>query len=377
VTYQPPYRFGAPVEAPFFCDREEQLDVIVNRMKSGIHVFLLSPRRYGKTSLLTRAAQLVERDGGRCAYVNLMFCTTEAELASAIMTAVVKSTLSGPGRAKHRLEDLVRRIRIKPGVRIDENGSATLTFDPRISSQDWVSVLHDAVAILEDSNSKGPAALILDEFQVVANIGPRGVGGTFKGVADQAKSTCLAFSGSHLSIMEELTKGNGAPLHGMGERIFLEVVPETPMVKYLIQRAKKSGKQLSTKNAELIYREAGAIPNFVQQLALAAFEVSGDEITLADVVLGAQAIVDRQGGDFAERYEQLAPSQQRILRLLAIEARSAVYAKVFLDEIGVANANAVRKALQVLSGRELVQRLNSEWSVSDPFLRQWLRRSSD
>ena len=377
MTYESPYRFGPPVEAPFFCDRDDELEIIVNRMMSGLHVFLLSPRRYGKSSLLSRAAYVVERDGGRCAYVNLLFCANEAELASAIMTAIVKSVLSKPGRAQRRLEDLVRRIRVKPRVTIDENGGASIAFDSTMSSQDWVVVLQDAIAILEDSASKGPAVLILDEFQVVANIGPRGIGGTFKGVADQAKRTSLAFSGSHLSIMENLTKGKGAPLYGMGERIVLDVVPEAPMVKYLIQRAKRFEKKLTVTSARLIYHEAGAIPNYVQQLALAAFEIAGEEITSGDVQRGAEGITDRQVGDYANRYEDLAPSQQRVLRALAIEPRSAVYAKSFLNAVGVANANAVRKALQVLSGKEIVARSNGKWIVSDPFFKRWLGRSPE
>lgn len=45
-----PYRFGAPVEPPWFGDREEGLEVLTGRMAAGIHVFVLWPRRYGKTS---------------------------------------------------------------------------------------------------------------------------------------------------------------------------------------------------------------------------------------------------------------------------------------------------------------------------------------
>ena len=377
MTYGPPYRFGPPVEAPFFCDREDELKLIVNRMRSGIHVFLLSPRRYGKSSLLNQAGDLVQKEGGRCASVNLLFCTTEADLASTILSAVVHSILSRPSRAKHSLEDMLRRIRIAPQVSFDSDGKPSVTFATTHTTQDWVGVLRDTIAILEGTAPKGAAVLILDEFQVVANIGPKGVGGVFKALADEAKHTSIVFSGSHLSVMENLTSKKGAPLYGMGERLILDVVPEDPMTKYLVRRARSSGKKLSTANAKLIYHEADRIPNYVQQLALAAFESAGDEITAEAVAFGAEDIVDRQVSDFAERFEQLAPSQQRILRTLAESPTSSVYAKAFLDVIGVANANTVRKALTVLTNRELVRQTGRVWSVSDPFLRRWLRRPLD
>lgn len=377
MAYEPPYRFGPPVGAPFFCDREDELKLIVNRMRGGIHVFLLSPRRYGKSSLLEQASELLLKEGGRCASVNLLFCTSEADLASAILSAVVHSVLSGPGRAKHSLEDMLRRVRIAPQVTFDPDGKVSVTFAPAHSNQDWIGVLQDTIALLEDASEKGPAALILDEFQVVAGIGPKGVGGVFKALADQAKHTSIVFSGSHLSVMENLTRDKGAPLYGMGERVMLDVVPEEAMTKYLVRRARATGKKMSMTTARIIYHEADRIPNYVQQLALAAHEQTDGEITEAEVSRGADRIVDGQVNDFAERFEQLAPSQQRVLRALADTPTSAVSTKSFLDKIGVANHNAVQTALKALVKRELVYQTGRVWSVSDPFLRRWLRRPLD
>jgi hypothetical protein len=376
VTYELPFRYGSPVDDPFFCDREDELKILLSRMRGGIHVFLLSPRRYGKSSLLDRSAHLIQKEGGRCASVNLLRCTNEAELAGSVLSAVVRHVMTRRGRAKHSLEDLLKRVRIAPRVSLSHD-KVELSFDTALAGQDWVGVLQDAIAILESAADKTPAVLILDEFQVVASIGPKGVGGAFKALADQAHKASLVFSGSHLSVMEKLTKAQGAPLLGMGERIVLAVIPEAEMTAFLIRRSKKFDKRLSTENAALIYAEADAIPNYVQQLALAAFEAADGEIDAAAVYAGADGIVDRQVGDFAERFEQLAPSQQRTLKVLAAQPTKSVFTKSFMDNVGVANANAVRTALDVLGNRELVSRTAGVWVVSDPFLRRWLRRPLD
>ena len=174
--------------------------------------------------------------------------------------------------------------------------------------------------------------------------------------------------------MEKLTKGQGAPLLGMGERIVLAVIPEAQMTAYLIRRSKKFDKKLSAENATLIYTEADGIPNYVQQLALAAFEAAEGEIDTAAVYAGADGIVDRQVGDFAERFEQLAPSQQRTLKVLAAQPTKSVYTKSFLDNVGVANANAVRTALDAWEPRA---RLKDRWSVGCliPLLRRCVETS--
>lgn len=72
------------VEPPWFCDREAESDLLAARVRGATHVFVLSPRRYGKTSLVRRAIDLVQVGGGSCACANLLVATNEVELAAVI-----------------------------------------------------------------------------------------------------------------------------------------------------------------------------------------------------------------------------------------------------------------------------------------------------
>lgn len=373
-----PYRFGAPVEPPWFCDREQELGVLAGRMAGGIHVFVLSPRRYGKTSLIKRAMATVESHGGRCAYANLLLATDEVEVAATILQAVVRGVLGPVGRARHSLESILRQFRVAPTVTVALDGSVSVGLDASVVGGSWLDVVRDAMDVLHRVAERRPAVLVLDEFQVVAGIGRTGVGGAFKALADEATGMGIVFSGSHLAVMEGLTKGSGAPLHGMGEELVLDVVPEDPMVAYLQRRARSGGKRLSRATGRLVYRSADTVPNYVQQLALAAFEAAGSGETIGEdhVMQGLDVAVDRQAGSFAQAFEGLAgaPAQQRILKQLARRPTASVYARSFLDAVGVANANAVTTALRALDARELVVRKGRVWDVADPFLRRWLVR---
>ena len=367
-----PFRYGAPVEASSFCDREPELDALTSRMRDGIHAFVLSPRRYGKTSLLLEALRRFRRDGGRGGYANLLLSTTETEAAGVVLTAVVREVLRPIGRTRRSLEDVLRHLRVAPQIEMSPDGKVSLTLHPAVSSDRWYEVLEDAVTLLEEAGERRPAALVLDEFQQVAEIGPKGMGGAFKALADQARGTSLVFSGSRLSVMERLTRGRGAPLLGMGETFNLEVVPENDMSAHLVARARRGGKRLTRAHARSLYRRVGGIPNDVQWLAHAAYEAAGDTIDEEAIDAGLASIVRRQAGFFAERYESLAPSQQRIVRELARSPREKVYAKAFLDAVMVANANAVTTALRTLAEQEIVRRDGRQWRLASPFFRAWL-----
>lgn len=339
-------------------------------------MFLLSPRRYGKTSLVKRAIAVATATGQRCAYANLLAATNEAELASIILQAVVRGVLGPMGRARRSLESVLQRLRVAPKVTVGPDGSISLALDLAMVGAAWLDVIRDALAVLQETTGRQPSVLVLDEFQVVARIGRKGVGGAFKVLADEATETSIVFSGSHLAVMEQLTKGTGAPLHGMGERLVLDVVPEEPMVTYLQRRARAGGKRLTRGTGQLIYQGGDTVPNYVQQLALAAFEAAGarDVIDEEHVAQGFEAILEQQASSYAQVFEDLgrSPAQQRILKELALRPTAAVYAKSFLDAVGVANANAVATALRALDGRELLTRKARVWDVSDPFLRRWL-----
>src|SRR5438552_13411290 len=58
-----PFHYGTAVEGARFTGRERELAALVSRMEDGINVVLMSPRRYGKSSLLLKAeAELAQAD---------------------------------------------------------------------------------------------------------------------------------------------------------------------------------------------------------------------------------------------------------------------------------------------------------------------------
>lgn len=366
-----PYHYGSPVGGDHFCDREEALADVEARMLSGANVVLLSPRRYGKSSLLLRAIDRVRRRGGSSGYVSLIRCSSRREVAEAVASGILNGPLSSLTRRRENLKELLRDLRIAPVLGVDATGAFSLSFAAGGAPTDWDSVLADSLRLLARRSQQRPTSLVLDEFQRVAEI-DEGLGGVFKAVADELSTTSLVFAGSKLHLMHRLAGGPGAPLLGMGERIVLDAIPVDPMTRYLTHRATAAGKHMSTHAAGLIYAAVDGIPNDVQRLAFEAFLVAGDTIDDEAVAIAMQRIVSHQSTDYGELFERLAPTQQRVLRALACEPTGAVYAASFLHEADVTNPNSVRAAIDVLEGRELLRRREGVWVVGNAFFRAWL-----
>ena len=366
-----PFHYGSPVGADHFCDRDEELAAIEARMLSGNNVVLLSPRRYGKSSLLLRTIDRVRRKGGASGYITLIRCSSRREVAEAVASGILNGPLSALTRRRENLKELLRDLRVAPVLGVDAAGGFTLSFAAGTAAADWDTVLADSLRLLARRSTQRATSLVLDEFQRVLEIDSN-LGGVFKAIADELNTTSLVIAGSKLHLMERLASGPGAPLMGMGERIVLDVVPEDEMIRYLVARAAEAGKPMTREVASLIYAAVDGIPNDVQRLAFEAFQLGAGAIDEEAVAIAMQRIVSHQWTDYGELVERLAPTQQRVLRTLAGEPTAAVYSAAFLRDTDISNPNSVRAALDVLEGRELVRRRDGLWMVSNAFLRAWL-----
>jgi uncharacterized protein len=370
-----PFSFGSPVrDAAHFCDRKTELSAITDLMLNGQNAILLSPRRYGKTSLLYRAIDMVRRRKGRTGYASLARCTSRREVAQELLRATMNGPLSTLRRSRVRLQDAVRNFSVRPDLYIETDGRIGVRFGVVAREEEWSPVMADVLRLLRRAgDSNHPASLVVDEFQRVSKI-HHDIGGQFKALADELSDVSLVLSGSQLHMMRELAVGSGAALYGMGELIYLDVVPEGAMMDYLCRRARAGGKPMLPDVATRLYQLVDGVSNDVQRLAYSAYAEAYDAVDDAAVDRGLDAILRHQSVEFQERFANLAdaPSQQRLLRYLAAHPGRNLYSKAVLDELEVANANAVRTALTVLDRNELIVEHDGEWRVANPFFREWL-----
>ena len=69
-----PFKFGGIVRGPYFADRKAELAELVREMQNLSRVFLVSPRRYGKTCLLFNLMDRLDDVGLPAAYIDLNAC---------------------------------------------------------------------------------------------------------------------------------------------------------------------------------------------------------------------------------------------------------------------------------------------------------------
>jgi uncharacterized protein len=368
-----PYHYGTPVSGDQFAGREQETSGLVARMRDGINVVVISPRRYGKTSLLARAAARMRDDDAAVVEINVLRCRDVATFAAQLANQAYRLKGGRWHRVRQAVPEFLRRLRVSPSVTF-EGDQPKFSFAPALTVEDAETVIADVYAVLEELSQRKPAVLVLDEFQAITTLGTH-LPSLFKALADAHPHVSLVLAGSKKHLMERLVVSADAPLFGMAERFALDVLPDDVMTAYLRTRADVGGKPMSQAAAERLVELAGPVPNDVQQLAYEVFNVAERRITVEDVERGLLIAVEHEATLHADRFESLAAGQRRVLSELASSPATEPYAASFARDVALATAGSVRTALEALLADELVSVRGGVYRVANPFFAAWLRES--
>src|SRR3977135_2730123 len=105
-----PFVYGEVVPAASFVDREAELERLTRDLLAGQKVFLISPRRYGKSSLIRQALRGSEAGGGLTVEVTVGSCSSYVAFLEGYARALL-SIETRLDRARLWLKDMLGAVR--------------------------------------------------------------------------------------------------------------------------------------------------------------------------------------------------------------------------------------------------------------------------
>src|SRR5262245_37909621 len=136
---QNPFVYGEVVPPPAFVDRVLELDRLVADLTAGQKVFLISPRRYGKSSLIRQALSAMTRRGALTIELTVSSFSSYVAFLEGYAQAVAAAELKWD-RARHWLRDAIRsaHIEIRPGHdgSAAKSGGLSVSFPGALSTRE-------------------------------------------------------------------------------------------------------------------------------------------------------------------------------------------------------------------------------------------------
>src|SRR5258705_9238016 len=138
-----PFVYGEVVPVAAFVDRTAELDRLVGDLAAGQKIFLISPRRYGKSSLIRHALAAMARRGALTVEVTVSSFSSYVAFLEGYARALVAAETRWD-KARNWLRDAIRsarpEVRYTPGASAVNSGALTVSF-PTVRSERDISRL--------------------------------------------------------------------------------------------------------------------------------------------------------------------------------------------------------------------------------------------
>lgn len=342
-----PFIFGKVVRGEHFCDREQEMAQIKKMAGSGQHMVIISPRRYGKTSLVINA---LERNRMPYIYVDCSFVEDERGLISAIINDYTKKLDNVA-----MLEKFLKKF----------NFSFSITLNP--VSVTISQIKTDTLKSLLSEVGKN-YVLVFDEFQDIYENDKKMINKIRSVVQFLNKSAIMLGSKRHL-LAEMFLKPRGI-FYNFGYALHLDKIGKAEFGKFIAFWLRKNSIEFTEDEVEKILDITECHPFFTQYFCHFLFEKRLAGKASVESVL--EWILDTNSAFYDEVYRSLPAGQKKALLLLSY-GKKEVYSAELLEKFGIRSSQALQKALGALVKKEIADK-NGNYHILDIFFRHWLYR---
>jgi len=347
-----PFKFGTIVEEEYFTDRVDEVAYICQFIQSANHLVLISPRRFGKSSVVAKA---VKQSGRKSITVNLQQVTSVADLSAKLLREFFKV------HPIQRLKHAITHFRIIPTITTNElTGTLDVSFQPGVDAS---MLLEDVMALIESSQTEDDRlVVVLDEFQDILELDSR-LDKKLRAIMQEQKHINYILLGSQESMMTDIFEKKKSPFYHFGQLMRLGKLPREDFRHYLSVRLANCFPNQSEELSDNILDYTGCHPYYAQQLAANVWQIGmlkpESSNPFADAI---QQIITSHSLDYERLWAGFNRTNKWLLQRLA--SHGAL-------QTGEYPTSTLYSALKRLQKEGYVIYAES-YELEDPFFKEWI-----
>ncbi|GHT56678.1 ATPase [Spirochaetia bacterium] len=363
-----PFKYGTIVHGDDFFDRKEECSRIVETLMGGNNIVLYAPRRFGKTSLVFKVMDQLEKRNITCVYFDFMtvyspesFVRLYAKALSAKQTSLDKFVKTFASVIKN----------IRPALSFNTEGEAEFSVDFANATVDEtvVAQLLDMPETLGGKNKK--VIVFFDEFQEAVKLHHINFENILRSKIQQQVNTSYLFLGSKTHILHELFDNKKRAFYHSASQISIGPLPEADTIKYLQKKLSASGITLDADTGQYLISVAGNIPHYIQLLASEVWQYLVDSkkpVTKKVVDYCVKRILALKGDYYMELFDRQSQSRKQLLQALTVSGKN-VFSADYINTHRLGSVSTVQRAIKELVEEGIAEKLQDEYVLADPFFK--------
>jgi len=378
-----PFTLEIAVGSQLLVNRATELEKVKETLRGGGKLFVIGPRRFGKTSILLTAAEELRDAGDIVLDYNIEGYTG--------LDLLVRALVSGAAGVSGNLNQAAKSVRrffgsLQPTISVDAEGNITASLgvkQPEPAEQ--APLLIDALNSLERlaANAKRKVGVIFDEFQHLLKLGGAGIEGQLRAAVQTHRHVGYVFAGSQTTLISDMVTNHARPFYRMGESIFIGAIPREEFLPYLTANFKAIRCKADEEALGKLLDLAEDVPYNVQALARAcwdeAAQTKATALTSSAIAATHRRLVRSQAPIYAPSWASLSTNQQKALAAAAGADGAQLLSRFILKRYDL-SPGTMQKALQALETQAILRRdyqgMEVRYRFEDPFFKAWILAST-
>lgn len=369
-----PFIYGKLATGKSFTDRENELKLLKQNFQAGTNTILISPRRWGKSSLVKKAADEIMsvKSVIRIVQMDMFNIRTEEEFYKSLSEKVLQVV-------SNKTEDLIENVK-----EFMKQWIPRITFSPDAQQEisfglNWQEIKKQPDELLELAENiaieKGLKLVIcIDEFQNISYFeDPLAFQKKLRAHWQRHQNVSYCLYGSKRHMLMDVFTSSSMPFYKFGSLIFLEKIPANYWIDYIKMRFKATGKKISKKQSAEIALLAQNHPYYVQQLAQLCWLRTEYEVTDKIISEALESLVLQLSLLFQGITELLSTTQVNFLAAL-IDGKTMLSSKKILENYKLGTSANVSRIKSALINKEIIDDQSGTIEILDPIFAIWLKK---
>jgi hypothetical protein len=377
-----PFVYGEIVTAAAFADREDERVRLARDLADGQKVFLISPRRYGKSSLVRDVLRGLARQKIMTVEVTVASSSSYLGFLESYAQALVAADTPA-SRLRRWAGELFSAIRPELRFDADPAGRAklALSFPAVKSARDTARLAAEVFALPGRiaAARKQRLAVALDEFQAITAFDSGTVEQALRAAVQEQRQVGYVFSGSEPSLMERML-GPRRPFYKAGPVMRLDKIVAADFAAFIDARFLGSGVRPEAGLGDAIVDLAANVPYDVQRLAHETWddakEAGRKTAGLEDLHATLMRLLGEQQTVFEESWQRLTLPQRAVLRALVIEDGRELMSADVRARHRLPAPSTIQAALAALLRQDIITKADGRYAAVDSLYREWVARKT-
>jgi len=368
-----PFIYGTTVSAGAFTDREEDSKKLYHNLISGINTTIISPRRWGKSSLVEKVISLINQKEKKTKtlILDLFSVSSEEEFLERFAVQVIKSSSSKWNDWVNSTKDFFKRLIPKISIGVDPSVDFNISFDVEELKANSEEILNLPEEIAKKKNIK--LIICLDEFQNLA---------TFENYEHLEKKMRAAWQrhqhatyclfGSKRHIMSEIFNEPSKPFYRFGDLMLLQKIHTKSWVKFIMKKFRDTNKKISPKNAEKIPTIMKNHSWYVQQFANYIWNKTKNEVTDEIILSALKELIYANMPLYQKDVENLSGTQLNLLKAI-VAGESQLTSNAVMQKYRIGTPRNVLKNKDLLIKNDMIDQRQNTYQMLDPAFELWFK----